>query len=178
MVENSDCMVENMFCLDTPMVNNHISFLMSNDGQSFSVIMLSSMSLAPCLILTPPYGRSLLKNSERVSFLLIHINLNAPPLMMILIWNPWFLTSLYIIQEYPHFTHLLIISPIKKMYKGSGADFWKSAIKEELLSPNANHIYETIPIQTGITLIMSKPIFHIKWNLNRLIKCCKFCIVL
>ncbi|KIK74823.1 hypothetical protein PAXRUDRAFT_56999, partial [Paxillus rubicundulus Ve08.2h10] len=47
----------------------------------------------------------------------------------------------------------------------AGPDYhWKSAIEEELLNINSNHVYETICIPEGVTPITSKPVFCIKCN--------------
>ncbi|KIK77544.1 hypothetical protein PAXRUDRAFT_166498, partial [Paxillus rubicundulus Ve08.2h10] len=51
---------------------------------------------------------------------------------------------------------------IQEAYAGPDADHWKSAVEEELLNLNSNHVYKTVPILEGVTLITSKPIFHIK----------------
>ncbi|KIK74344.1 hypothetical protein PAXRUDRAFT_123968, partial [Paxillus rubicundulus Ve08.2h10] len=53
----------------------------------------------------------------------------------------------------------------------------KSAIKEELLNLNSNHVYEIIPILEGITPITSKPVFHIKRDHTGNVECYKAHIV-
>ena len=51
---------------------------------------------------------------------------------------------------------------LKEAYSGAEAELWKSAVEEELLSLNSNHVYETVLIPEGITPITSKPVFRIK----------------
>ena len=51
---------------------------------------------------------------------------------------------------------------IPEAYACTDADLWKSIVEDELLSLNTNHVYETVQIPKGITLITSKPVFHIK----------------
>ena len=53
---------------------------------------------------------------------------------------------------------------LKEAYSGTDVELWKSAIEEELQSLNSNHVYETILTSEGITPIISKPVFHIKWD--------------
>ena len=40
--------------------------------------------------------------------------------------------------------------------------FLKHPLEDELLSLNANHVYETVQIPKDINPITSKPVFHIK----------------
>ncbi|KIK72455.1 hypothetical protein PAXRUDRAFT_21969, partial [Paxillus rubicundulus Ve08.2h10] len=65
---------------------------------------------------------------------------------------------------------------IPEAYAGPDTDHWKSAIEEELLNLNSNHVYETVPIPEGVTLITSKPIFHIKHDHTGNVECYKACI--
>ena len=51
---------------------------------------------------------------------------------------------------------------LKEAYLGAEAELWKSAVEEELLSLNSNHVYETVLIPEGIIPITSKPVFRIK----------------
>ena len=51
---------------------------------------------------------------------------------------------------------------LKEAYSRPEAKLWKSAVEEELLSLNSNHVYETVLIPEGVTPITSKPVFHIK----------------
>ena len=51
---------------------------------------------------------------------------------------------------------------LKEAYSGAEAELWKSAVEEELLSLNSNHVYETVLIPEEITPITSKPVFRIK----------------
>ena len=51
---------------------------------------------------------------------------------------------------------------IPEAYACTDADLWRSAVEDELLSLNANHVYETVQIPKGITPITSKPVFYIK----------------
>ena len=51
---------------------------------------------------------------------------------------------------------------LKEAYLGVKAELWKSAVEEELLSLNSNHVYETVLIPEGITPITSEPVFRIK----------------
>ncbi|KIJ14172.1 hypothetical protein PAXINDRAFT_79847, partial [Paxillus involutus ATCC 200175] len=53
---------------------------------------------------------------------------------------------------------------IPEAYAGPNAEHWKSAVEEELLNLNANHVYETVLIPEGVTPITSKPVFRIKHN--------------
>ena len=59
---------------------------------------------------------------------------------------------------------------IPKAYTHPDTDLWKSVVEDELLSLNANHVYETIQISEGVTPITSKPVFHIQW-LKKLSAC-------
>ncbi|KIK96020.1 hypothetical protein PAXRUDRAFT_139385, partial [Paxillus rubicundulus Ve08.2h10] len=47
----------------------------------------------------------------------------------------------------------------------------------QLLNLNSNHVYETVPIPEGVTLITSKPIFHIKCNHTKNVKHYQVCII-
>jgi len=47
---------------------------------------------------------------------------------------------------------------LKEAYSGPDRELWKSALEEELQSLNSNHVYETVLILEGITLITSKPV--------------------
>ncbi|KIJ20732.1 hypothetical protein PAXINDRAFT_40993, partial [Paxillus involutus ATCC 200175] len=51
---------------------------------------------------------------------------------------------------------------LKEAYSGADEERWKSAVEEELQSLNSNHVYETVLIPEGVTLITSKPVFCIK----------------
>ncbi|KIK72767.1 hypothetical protein PAXRUDRAFT_44059, partial [Paxillus rubicundulus Ve08.2h10] len=57
------------------------------------------------------------------------------------------------------------------------ADHRKSAIEEELLNLNSNHVYETVPIPEGVTPITSRPVFCIKRDHTRNVECYKARIV-
>ncbi|KIK73543.1 hypothetical protein PAXRUDRAFT_78937, partial [Paxillus rubicundulus Ve08.2h10] len=70
-----------------------------------------------------------------------------------------------------------LLGTIREAYAGPDTDHWKSAIEEELLNLNSNHVYETVPILEGVTLITSKPIFHIKCDHSGNVECYKACIV-
>ena len=59
---------------------------------------------------------------------------------------------------------------IPEAYARTDADLWKSVVEDELLSLNTNHVYETVQIPKGITLITSKPVFHIKRDQDGKIK--------
>ncbi|KIK90628.1 hypothetical protein PAXRUDRAFT_49993, partial [Paxillus rubicundulus Ve08.2h10] len=63
------------------------------------------------------------------------------------------------------------------MTSGPDAECWKSAVEEELLSLNSNHVSETIPIPEGVTPITSKPIFCIKHEHSGNVECYKVHIV-
>ena len=56
----------------------------------------------------------------------------------------------------------LLHKTLKEAYSGVEAKLWKSAVQEELLSLNSNHVYETVLIPEGVTPITSKPVFRIK----------------
>ena len=51
---------------------------------------------------------------------------------------------------------------IPEVYACTDADLWKSAVEDELLSLNTNHVYETVQIPKDITQLTFKPVFHIK----------------
>ncbi|KIK75409.1 hypothetical protein PAXRUDRAFT_52503, partial [Paxillus rubicundulus Ve08.2h10] len=70
-----------------------------------------------------------------------------------------------------------LLGTIPEAYAGPDTDHWKSAIEEELLNLNSNHVYETVPILEGITPITSKPIFHIKRDHTGNVECYKARIV-
>ena len=55
-----------------------------------------------------------------------------------------------------------LLTTISKAYACTDADLWKSTVEDELLSLNANHVYETVQIPKDVTPITSKPVFHIK----------------
>ena len=56
---------------------------------------------------------------------------------------------------------------LKEAYSGAPVELWKSAVEEELLSLNTNHVYETVLIPKGISPITSKPVFQIKLDQHR-----------
>ncbi|KIK73929.1 hypothetical protein PAXRUDRAFT_55375, partial [Paxillus rubicundulus Ve08.2h10] len=66
---------------------------------------------------------------------------------------------------------------IWEAYAGPDTDHWKSAIEEELINLNSNHVYKTVPILEGITPITSKPIFRIKRDHTGNVECYKARIV-
>ena len=55
-----------------------------------------------------------------------------------------------------------LLTTIPEAYTHTDADLWSFAVEGELLSLNANHVYETVQIPKDITPITSKPVFHIK----------------
>ena len=50
----------------------------------------------------------------------------------------------------------------REAYSEANAEFWKSAVEEELQSLNFNHVYKTVLIPDGTTLITFKPVSRIK----------------
>ncbi|KIK77632.1 hypothetical protein PAXRUDRAFT_166226 [Paxillus rubicundulus Ve08.2h10] len=56
---------------------------------------------------------------------------------------------------------LSLLGTIQEAYPWPDTDCWKSTVEKELLNLNYNYVYKTIPILKGVTLITSKPIFHI-----------------
>ena len=70
-----------------------------------------------------------------------------------------------------------LLNTIKEAYTGPDADLWRSAVEEELLSLNSNHVYETVPIPDGVTPITSKLVFRIKCDHSGKIKWYKVRIV-
>ena len=56
---------------------------------------------------------------------------------------------------------------LQEAFSWLNGDLWKYALEKELLSLNSNHIYETVPIPAGVMLIISKPVFQIKYNQTR-----------
>jgi len=61
----------------------------------------------------------------------------------------------------------LLPNTLKEAYSGVNAEFWKSAVEEELQSLNSNHVYKTMLIPDGVTPITSKPVFQIKCDQTR-----------
>ena len=53
---------------------------------------------------------------------------------------------------------------LREAFSRPDGDLWRSALEEELLSLNSNHVYETVPIPAGVTPITSKPVFWIKYD--------------
>ena len=53
---------------------------------------------------------------------------------------------------------------LREAFSLPDGDLWRSALEEELLSLNLNHVYETVPIPAGVTPITSKPVVQIKYD--------------
>ena len=53
---------------------------------------------------------------------------------------------------------------LREAFSRPDGDLWRSALEEELLSLNSNHVYETVPIPAGVAPITSKPVFRIKYD--------------
>ena len=53
---------------------------------------------------------------------------------------------------------------LREAFSRPDSDLWRSALEEELLSLNSNHVYETVPIPAGVAPITSKPVFRIKYD--------------
>ncbi|KAI6146672.1 hypothetical protein BKA82DRAFT_3980383, partial [Pisolithus tinctorius] len=51
---------------------------------------------------------------------------------------------------------------LNEAFSQPDSHLWKSALEDELLSLNSNHVYETVPVPAGVTSITSKPVFWIK----------------
>ena len=66
---------------------------------------------------------------------------------------------------------------ILEAYACIDANLWKSVVEDELLTLNANYVYDTIQIPKGVTLITSKPVFYITCDQDRKIEWYKVRIV-